>query len=356
MTKHESPSSTTSTLNLSSLHLRLQGLEQENQWLLKQIKRKRTELKNFVEQMRSVATQIFHQGQPLYQKLLELDGEIHAIFAEIFSTRKFGGKIRQSIEEIYKLLQFMGIVSPKLEEEETEELDDLFEAGEEKEPDFGQTPPEDFFTGNRQQGQPTGETEPIERSPKTPESKQIRRTFRRLAEIFHPDKVTDPETQMRHTEIMKEINRAYKEGDLARLLEIEQQHQAGEAFSVDSSSENDLLRQCERLATNNQLLKTQYENLKRELRLVKNTPEGEMVKDYRAAVRQGIDPIQEMLAETEVRIQGVEKIRNFVRDFRDKKITIRQFLQGPPGFRRSSYQEMKEMEEILNDLDLFVRF
>ncbi len=63
-----------------------------------------------------------------------------------------------------------------------------------------------------------------------------------MAEIFHPDKVTDPETRMRHNEIMKEVNRAYKEGDIARLLEIERQHQMGDTFEVEGSSESDLKR------------------------------------------------------------------------------------------------------------------
>jgi hypothetical protein len=45
---------------------------------------------------------------------------------------------------------------------------------------------------------------------------------------------------MRHTEIMKEINKAYQEGDLARLLEIERRYQVGE--TIDSNSEDDLTR------------------------------------------------------------------------------------------------------------------
>ncbi len=65
-------------LALSELHIRLEVLEKEHQSLLKQIKRKRTELKNFVEQMRSLATEIFHRATPSLKKLSDLDREIHA--------------------------------------------------------------------------------------------------------------------------------------------------------------------------------------------------------------------------------------------------------------------------------------
>ncbi len=40
-------SASTSSLGLSSFHERHRILEEKHQWLLKQIKRKRTELKNF---------------------------------------------------------------------------------------------------------------------------------------------------------------------------------------------------------------------------------------------------------------------------------------------------------------------
>lgn len=89
--KTKTVSSTTVTpLALSDLHLQLQGLEKEHESLLKQIKRKRTELNNFVEKMRSLATEVFHKVSPNMKTMAELDEEIHALFAEILTTRKMG--------------------------------------------------------------------------------------------------------------------------------------------------------------------------------------------------------------------------------------------------------------------------
>jgi hypothetical protein len=50
---HPTPQET-SELALSSFHARFEQLEEDRQWLLKQIKRKQTELRNFLEQMRSL--------------------------------------------------------------------------------------------------------------------------------------------------------------------------------------------------------------------------------------------------------------------------------------------------------------
>ncbi len=154
---------------------------------------------------------------------------------------------------------------------------------------------------------------------------------------------------------MKEINKAYQEGDLARLLEIERLHQAGE--EIDNDSEDDLTRKSNRLERENEFLKTQYENLKRELRLVKRTPEGAMISDYRKAVKVGIDPIAQMLAQVEGEVQVISSIRDFVKDFRDKKITIKEFLQGPEAMGQMSRETVEDLlEEMLADLEEFVMF
>jgi hypothetical protein len=342
-------SNSTASLALSSLHIRLEALDKEHQWLLKQIKRKRTELNNFVEQMRSLATDIFHRCSPSFQKVVDIDREIHTLFAEIFAVRKFGKQSKKDVETVYYQLQLAGIISPKPrtdeeDEDEDTELDDLFADDEQEDGSFGETNQEYHHYQTSQSATD------IPAKNKSDSARKIRQTFLSLAEIFHPDKVKDDETQMRHTEIMKEINKAYQEGDLARLLEIEQQHQVGEL--IDTNSEDDLTRTCNRIEQQNELLKTQYEKLKQELRLVKTTPEGAMVSDCRKAVKEGIDPITQMLAQVESEIEVITAIRDFVKKFREQKMTIKEFLGGPEVLRHMNRQTMEDMlEEMFAELN-----
>jgi hypothetical protein len=341
--KTKTASSTTVTpLALSDLHLQLAGLEKEHQSLLKQIKKKRTELNNFVEKMRSLATEVFHRVSPNMKTMAELDAEIHALFAEILNTRKMGKQTQKNIQSLYRSLQMGGIISYKpIEEEEDddddEELDELFEDNDAQE--------------NHQRRRQFWEAEQDSESPtvaRTDESRKIRQTFLRLAEIFHPDKVKDNETQMTHTEIMKEINKAYQDGDLARLLEIERKYEVGE--TIDNNSEDDLSRRCKNIEQHNQILKNQYEKLKQELRLAKNTPEGSMVADYKKAAKQGIDCIELMLETIQSQTKIVAEIRDFVQDFKDKKITIKEFLAGPESLRSVQEDMMEELlEKMMED-------
>lgn len=313
--------SSVATLAMSSLHITLEALETEHQRLITQIKRKRTELNNFVEQLRSLATQIFSKTDAVVKKMIALDQEIHQLFDEILADKKLGKKSRHKIETIYENLQMMGIIRPQNSpddyDEENEELDELFE---ETETD-SDAPPEQ----------------------KSEQPKHIRQTFLRLAEIFHPDKVADAESQQRHTEIMQEINRAYHENDLARLLEIEKQHLSG--GDIESENQDDLTRRCQLLEQQNQVLKSQYENLKRELTMFKRTPEGSMVSDYRKAIKEDIDPIAMMVKEAQREAKMIEGVRDFVRDFKNKKITLQHFLKGPDclgGTREEMLEDLFE--------------
>jgi chaperonin cofactor prefoldin len=328
-------------LALSQLHIRLQFLEKEHQSILKQIKKKRTELNNFVEQTRTFATEIFHQASPSFQKMAELDQEIHALFDEIFTTRKFGKQTLKNIEAVYLNLQLTGIISLKPGRKPFDtEPDESFDNTE----DFSGETAEDRH--QHWQAQESKESQSVGR---TEDKRKIRETFLRLAEIFHPDKVKDSETQKYHTEIMKSINKAYQEGDLAKLLEIERIQQVGEV--IDNNSEDDLTRKCRTLEQQNQILLTQYENLKLELRLAKNTPEGTMVSDSRKAAKKGIDSMALMINTIESQINVVSQIRDFVKGFREQKITIKEFLGGPPILHSLDEEIMEDiLEQMLSEL------
>ncbi len=182
-------------------------------------------------------------------------------------------------------------------------------------------------------------------------SKDLRKLFLKLADKFHPDKVADEETRNHHTEVMKEINLAYKNGDYARLLEIERQSNK-QAFRA--SAQNEQERQEIQLEKEIELLNEQLEQLKTELNQVKNTPEGQMVKAYRSAKREGIDIISNTLEEGQMEIDILEEVRDFVQDFRDRKITIKDFLQGPVSASPVVPEELEDLLEAMFGEDLTI--
>jgi len=343
MPRSQASSPSTSSLGLSSFHERHRILEEKHQWLLKQIKRKRSELKNFLDQMRSLATQIFQQASPLSEKLITIDAEIHLLFEEILTAKKIRRTSLKDIKSVYHSLQLMGTISPKFDDD-SELEEGFFDSSSDG---FNSESGYDCSQHNKNDDNSyQGYSDNPFREPqeKSSQSRQIRPTFLKLASLFHPDKVTDQEKQIHHNEVMKEVNRAYQEGDVARLLEIEKQHHLQEEIDLEKITKSEIERLCLQREKDNQLLTTQYENLKRELRTARNTPEGLMVKDYRACQKQDIDAIAEMILELESYVKYIESIRNFVQDFRDKKITIKEFLRGPIHDDEEMLEETLEIE------------
>jgi uncharacterized protein YukE len=337
----------TESLDLSSFHERRRCLEEEHQWLLKQIKRKRTELKNFLDQMREIGMEIFRRVSPIQQQIQELDQEIHELFSEILTTKKLGKKSREDIIGVYHNLQMMGVISPKSEglgeddDEDFEDFEDVF------------SDEQEFKTAEKKAQNNTNYRETLDEDndlgsgeAKSKKSGEMRKTFLKLASLFHPDKASDPQTQIYNNEVMKEVNKAYEEGDIARLLEIEKQHHSQQEIDLDNASKSEIERMCLMREKDNELLRNQYENFKKELRMIRRKPEGTMVKEYRSCQKQGVDAMAALTRELEEQVKPIESIRDFVKDFRDKKITISEFLKGPGG----SVKEEEILEMMLEEL------
>ncbi|WP_055077058.1 J domain-containing protein [Pseudanabaena sp. 'Roaring Creek'] len=322
-------------LGLSDLRVRLNFLEKENSKLIKQIETNRTKLNALNDSIKEVGIQIAQRVAPFRQKILELDEQIHAVFQEILTGRKLGKKSRKDIETVYYNLQLDGVISPKhlpIEEELFKNDDDF----------------EDEFDWSHYRGHSNQQIIEDIPKPDRDELKKIRQLFLRLADSFHPDKVTDEAEKEYRTEIMKEINLAYQDGDLARLLAIEKEQELGAI--IDRDSTDDLSRHCAKVEAENRYLKDQLENLKQQLKITKKTQQGEMTATFKKITKYGGDPIGEALREIEDQIAIIEQMHQFVVDFRDRRMTIKEFLKGPTSMQ---LQQMSEEELMLEFLAQF---
>ncbi len=332
-------------LALSDWQIRLVMLEQSNAKLLQQISKKRTELDNLVDRMQDLGGQIAQRSAPIMEQMWSIDQQIHAVFTEILTGRKLGKQTRQGVERIYRNMQISGLISPH--------PDNL---GQSQSPDIFDFDAADFETSAMPGGEGAGSHQSSESPQQWGESaakpdrdtlKKIRQLFLRLADIFHPDKAGADADQEYHAEVMKEINSAYQNGDLAKLLKIEQQHQVGEL--IDRENATDLGLRCTQIEQENEFLQSQYDALKQELRQAKASPEGLMVTEHRQLTKAGIDPIGEALAEAEEQCQLVRDVHDFVVKFRDKRITVKEFLLGPPVLQQPAMIEI-DLEEVLMEL------
>ncbi|MEH1882117.1 hypothetical protein [Nostoc sp.] len=146
-----------------------------------------------------------------------------------------------------------------------------------------------------------------------------------------------------HQSLLKQIKR--KRTELNNF--VEQMRSFGTEFL---NNEDDLTRRCRTLEQHNQILLAQYEKLRQELRLTKNTPEGTMVSDSRKAAKKGIDAMAAIVETMESQINVVSEIRDFVKDFREQKITIKEFLAGPTPLHSLDEETIEDiLEQMLSE-------
>lgn len=310
------------TLSFSSVHARVDFLHEKHKKILSQIKRKKTELSNLNEQMQTISQEMLHKSRPYDQKINNLDQEIHQLFEKILRKKSLRKRQKEEITDIYRILQITGRISPRPEfffKSSSANFQDEDRENYQEETD------KDFWGDHHYYDQNQAQFDAEQNFSQSRPSRDLRKIFLKLADKFHPDKAMDNETRSLYTEIMKEINIAYKSGDLARLLEIERDTNKETVKFYQNDSE----KECERLEIEIELLSQQYEKIKAELREVKNTPEGNMVKQYRKANRKGEDLIKKILSQAELELNSLEKLRNFVKDFKNRKITLEEFAQGP---------------------------
>jgi predicted HTH domain antitoxin len=322
---------TTEGLAVSDLRLRLLFLEKDNEKVLKKIQKAQRDLDNFNTRAREIATEMFQRMAPILQETMEIQDKIHETFQQILTERKMGKTTRYDVEQIYANLQMMGIISPREdEEEEDEDVREIFGDFTEEESEF-----ENGFGGNRFTEMLPDDGHRLDRD----EQKKIRQLFLKLADVFHPDKVPAGADVAYHTQVMQEINEAYQSGDLAKLLEIEKRHQMGE--SIDLNSEGDLQRSCARLERENELLKSQLAKVRKELKEVKKSPPGELVVTEQKLQKHGIDAVEESVSEHEEDLELIRGVYEFVVKFRDREITVKEFVRGP-DILMERQEEMRE--------------
>lgn len=63
---------------------------------------------------------------------------------------------------------------------------------------------------------------------------ETKKLWKKLIALFHPDLVMDNEEKKKREDIMKQINKAYEEGDISKLASIERDH----TLSQDTPTEN----------------------------------------------------------------------------------------------------------------------
>ena len=341
--RSRSPSATAASaaadsISLSGPSLRLRAALAEHDQLLAKIARRRADLDRLTETIRSTMTQVASRVAPLAAEGMRLDREVHAMF-EALLGEKHSRRARKRLRGLHQDLQDAGVLSWR-------EVDDASEGDDDPDSDVPFDPPygSPFGPGGMPADLPHADS-----APKQQDRGVLRDLYRRLVEAVHPDTVQDEGDKARRTEVMKDITRAFRDSDFARLVEIER---SWAAALGRPDREDEVERRHAVLVENNLRLREQLRGLDRELRELRRSPEAQMVGDPKRrgrGGRPGSSGLEVMVDEVRVGVDTLRELHANVVAFRDGKVTLDRLIESnTPEY--DQLDELDGLDEIFGDL------
>jgi hypothetical protein len=315
-------------LSVSQPPERLRGLLRVHKQLLDRIARRKKERTRLIDEARTLGAGLAAGLEPLAAACADLDKEIHALFGGLLARGRLAARKRKAVERQYLVLQNEGVISPGDDGGPAfawaeDGADDGSDEGDGPGGASAGGPPP--HAGGSTAARPGGKG-PIE---------SLRGLYRRLATAIHPDKVQDEAERTRRTEIMKEVTRAYGNGDLARLIEIERLWSASDE---PVTTADDVAQRCATLERTNGELRVQLRELDAEVRELRRSPHGDLVRDR----RRGGDPVAELLAQARAERDDLARIRDHVSAFDRGKITFADFIAGPLAHEHEEPEDLDD--------------
>jgi hypothetical protein len=277
---------------------RAEELLKERERLLRDVNKKKQQVERARAKAARDAEEAYGKMAPFVARHEELVRELGSLFDELLAAGRLVGRARKQVSKLRDFLVIQGFLAPSDESDEGPLDEDALDEGGEHDRVAEETRAPRDVAGARQPGQ---------------ERRSLRDIFRNLARAVHPDQARQEPERQHRTEVMKEVTRAYEDGDLARLLELERAWQSERAVADGGSSE----ARCRELARINRELLNQVRQLTRELRDVK-----------REARDASLGPLDRVVAQAARELDDLESVCVQVRKFRDGKSTLADLVRG----------------------------
>jgi hypothetical protein len=296
----------------SPAQLRLDGLQHEHERLLKEITKKRASREVVERDARDAQDALAAKVMPLREAFTKTLRELKTIFDTLLGPNSHLSKRdRARVRRVYAR------ILPDLAGEN--DAESARSASSSRPPHFdpGAEPEDDGSEAGYSAAKPDEKKAGV-----------LRALFRKIAVALHPDKVQDPKEREALTGIMKEVTRAYENGDVARLVEIERTWLAQEPIP---DREHDIARRVTELLAANKELRRQLRALTAELKELKQSIPGAAPARRGARKSSPSSEVDELIGQMERELGELRTIRDFAQSFADDEISLAEFMLGPPA-------------------------
>lgn len=288
-------------LALHEAAARVQALLRERARLARDAQKKKLQLQQVQDRLSREAQQITGQMAPLVERHGLLVAELAALFSELLEPGRLPKRARAYVAQLRRSLQLQGVLALVDEPAEAAAADDAGDAWGDEDAGGWSNPP------RGRQGRPAPAAEVAGARQVGQEKRSLRDIFRNLARAVHPDRAQHEAERAERTEVMKQVTRAYEDGDLARLIELESAWQT----QLADPGAGDADARCRELERVNRELLDQIRQLTRQIRDTKREAQEAF----------GGSP-DELIASATEELDDIQALCELLRDFRDDRLTL----------------------------------
>ncbi len=307
----------------------LKELQKKRDKITKSIQLTKTKIEEWQRGIES-ATKDMMNGMARMADLSKLAKELKTMLKDLKKKVKLSRNDKAELEQVFDAATL---------DEMSDDVDDAFARtpfGSAEGFENGRFDNEDQFTDEFNRQRRNEMFEPFAVKPNEGEQQEIRKTYVALAGRFHPDKAeNETESKLFH-DLMQSINNAYQCGDMAELLDIKKRFAAYQTSDAGTSEYDipilDVLdEQILRCRNEVSVLDAQVVRLKAELKNLKDSDLGNIVKQNKQAERFGDRGTSDLQDGTMYMFEMLSELKNILNQWFDtgkKPMAFNQFVDG----------------------------
>ena len=310
---------------------RYSALLKDRERLLRSIGTKKQKLERALTDSREARRAVLEQLQPLLMKFEAATAELRALFEGLLAPGRLSASAAKQVAKVRQTLAGFGFLGELAHDDEASEPDGSgvpYGEGDDARSSHEPHPPRD--ADSTSESHERREVGSAAQRGQGKDGESLRAVFRRLVAVSHPDRASNEADRELRTATMKQATQAYEAGDLARLLELEKAWRRGQSLPPVASAEASC-RELERVIVE---LRAQASQLQRALRAAQHS----------GSLTQLEASIVDTLEEAKADVAQLETLCGFVTRFRDGKMSLSEFVRGPPP---AGIDEDEDIEAIL---------
>ncbi len=315
-------------------------LQKAKKKLLTQLKRNKTTLQKLKEEAINIQKNMGGRMMGMMMNMSELKNEVSDLLKQVLASKKIAEEEKDGLEDVIAMFDDFDMME-EMTGMSAEEFAKKQEESGFNTDEFDRQRAFDMFS--------QFSVEPEEK-----DQKGMRKAYLKLAARFHPDKAKSKKEKEQFHALMQQIISAYERGDMEELLSLEAKYaEVATLADMDISNEVAIIDfldiEIDKVSRETDLLEKQLLRVKQEVKNIRKSDLGDMIKAQKDARKYGYNTLEEEADMMQQEFDNLEATRDGLKEYLETGVmpeSVKQAFMQP-----SMDEDLFDLEELLMFFD-----